>query len=122
MKTRCSATIGKSPYKELGICKAWDTSYSQFLKDMGRKPTTAHTIDRKDGTKGYSPDNCKWSTRKEQANNRRNNIRITLNGVTLNIMQWTKKMGFNAGLIYDRINYGWTPEKAIMTPVRKKCR
>lgn len=53
------------------VCKRWKNSFLNFYKDMGKKPTAKHSIDRINNSKSYSPKNCKWSTPKEQCKNRR---------------------------------------------------
>lgn len=54
----------------ISVCKRWRDSYANFLADMGRRPTPMHTLDRKNNAKNYTPGNCRWATREEQARNR----------------------------------------------------
>lgn len=63
------------------ICDRWAKSFTNFINDMGQRPMGA-TIDRIDNNKGYSPDNCRWATMKEQCTNRSSNRNVTINGVT----------------------------------------
>lgn len=54
----------------IGLCARWH-EYLFFLADMGRRPTKAHTLERKNTNLGYSKSNCIWATRRDQSRNRR---------------------------------------------------
>lgn len=55
------------------VCNQWIHNYPQFLKDMGRKPTKKHSLDRINVNGNYEPMNCRWATYKQQNRNRRFN-------------------------------------------------
>jgi len=104
------------------VCDRWKNSFEDFLADMGSRPTAKHSLDRIDNNADYSPKNCKWSTRVEQDNNKRNNHLITIDDVTLTIAQWAKKMNISGQLIQGRLKNGWSEYKAVMTPIYGKIR
>ena len=85
---------------------------------MGKRPEGMQ-IDRKDNNKGYSPDNCRWATRKQQLRNTRRNRQLTFKGETKCLSAWAEDFGFSAQLLWSRIvRSGWSVEKALGTPVR----
>ncbi len=53
------------------VCQAWRDSFQQFLTDVGERPEGDFTLDRKDPSKGYSPENTRWATKLQQTLNTR---------------------------------------------------
>ena len=121
MKQRCFNPNTKN-YSDYGgrgikICDRW-LNLENFLADMGSRPTAKHSLDRINNNADYSPENCRWSTRVEQQNNTRYNRLITIGNDTRTIAQWENKMGYGRGVIYNRLEDGWSEFDAVMTPVR----
>lgn len=75
MRKRCLDKTNQAYHNYGGrgitICDRWSNSIESFIEDMGERPTPTHSLDRVDNNKGYSPENCKWSTPIEQNNNQR---------------------------------------------------
>ena len=63
-------------YSKLGMYTPWINDFMAFYNAVGERPSMSHSIDRIDTTIGYYPDNVRWATPKEQANNTTRNIRI----------------------------------------------
>jgi len=102
----------RKKYAGVTVCKRW-TSFENFLKDMGEPPTALHTLDRIDNSKGYSPDNCRWATMKEQQNNRTNNRIISAFGKSQTLQQWSEEAKIDRKTISKRIDRGWSVERAL---------
>ena len=120
MKARCTNknTIHYSEYGGRGItvCREWMESFEAFHADMGERPRGA-SIERLDNNKGYSPDNCVWATKKEQARNRRGRHYLTVGAETKTMAEWAEAQGIGIRTVWNRVKLGWTHEDAVMTPV-----
>ena len=99
------------------VCDRWLESFLNFLADMGRRPSSRHSLERINNDGPYAPENCRWALSVEQANNRRNNRHITFNGRTLTVAQWERALGTKRGLILDRLQRGWTIDAAMTRPI-----
>ena len=99
--------------KGIGYDPSW-RDFNKFLSDMGERPEGT-TLDRIDGTKGYSKENCRWATTKQQQSNRKNCMHLTYNGVTKTAAEWSKSLGLAKGAVWNRIKLGWSVEKAVTT-------
>lgn len=124
MRRRCLYPLDPR-YKDYGgrgifVCERWLKSFENFYLDMGPPPTRKHQIDRINNDGPYSPENCRWATTLEQARNRRQNIRVTHNGLTLCLMDWQHKTGIRWNTIRERLSRGWDADRALTTPARKK--
>lgn len=102
------------------VCKEWKKDPEAFCKwALSHGYSPGLTIDRIDNNKGYSPDNCRWSTPYEQSRNMSKNVYITYNGKTQTLKDWSKELGIKNTTLHNRIHYyGWSIEKAFTTPVR----
>lgn len=120
MKQRCTnpKNTGFAGYGGRGIaCKF--TSFEEFYAEAGDWPGPGYSIDRYPNTNGhYEKGNIRWATKIEQGNNRRNNRLLTFNGQTHTIAEWTNQRGWRGTLIHDRLELGWSEERALTASVR----
>jgi len=100
-------------YKARGIavCDRWLT-FRNFLLDMGLKPDGMQ-IDRIDNNSGYSPENCRWATSRENNNNRCNNKIIEFAGVRKTSAEWAREKGLQPRMLVIRLGRGWSVERAL---------
>lgn len=124
MRERCNNPNHKQ-YRSYGgrgitVCKEWE-DYCAFRKwayENGYQDTL--TLDRENNDLGYSPDNCRWATWKEQGNNRRSNRILELNGEAHNIQAWCEITGLPRTVVDGRLGRGWSVEKTLTTPLLTK--
>lgn len=100
----------------ISVCEEWRDleNFLAWANTSGYKEGLS--IDRKDNDGNYEPSNCRWSTMREQGNNRRNNRLITHNGKTLTFTQWARAIGIHPMSLTWRLKKGWSLEKALETP------
>lgn len=106
------------------VCDSWKNSVQEFIKwAKSNGYSKSLTLDRRNNNLGYSPNNCRWETRKTQANNRRSNKQITAFGETKTISQWVEdhRCQVAFGTLQSRLNLlSWPPERAIQAPSKRK--
>lgn len=100
------------------VCDEWRNDYPCF-REWALKNGYAQglTIDRIDNNGGYSPQNCRWATYKEQNRNKRSNRNITLNGETKCLSEWAEFFGIGVPIVTRRLNDGWAEEDAFTAPL-----
>ena len=117
MKCRCLNKKDKRYYdyggRGITVCDEWlefksfmDWAYANGYND-------GLAIDRIDNDKGYCPENCKWSTTKEQARNKRTTHYIEIDGVAKSMIEWSEISGTRHGTISTRLRRGWNPKEAV---------
>ncbi len=132
MRQRCY--LEKFPgYKYYGgrgirVCDRWlkgedgMRAFECFFADMGPRPSPKHSLDRRDVNEGYSKDNCRWATAKQQAGNKRKTHTVMFEGRRFTIPELAELKGFRYGLLYTRIiTYKWPVNRAINQRSTIRC-
>lgn len=119
IQTRCynPNSTGYADYGGRGItvCDRWRESFANFLADMGERPE-GMTIERENNDGPYSPDNCRWATRTEQARNKRNSVRV--GGKSL--AELAAVAGITPSGMWTRLKKGKTPN--LLRPSKRAGR
>lgn len=115
IKARCYNPNVKT-YKHYGgrgikMSDEWLSDFNAFERDMGKKPTPKHSIDREDVSGDYCKENCRWATKHEQAANTRNNNKNVGVSFDKKYQKWNARLGFNGKLVL--IKSFDTEQKAI---------
>lgn len=95
------------------VCDRWVESFDNFLSDMGPRPTLGHTVDRENNDGDYEPNNCRWATRRQQANNRSDNRHLILDGEKLTVTQAAEKIGINSETLRSRLRRRYNDNEAL---------
>jgi hypothetical protein len=101
----------------IGVCKRWIDSFEAFLEDMGDPNDSKLSLDRIDNNAGYSKENCRWATQKQQSRNTRRNRLLNINGEVRCLSDWAEKVCLTPGTISARLNRGWSTGDAVNTPL-----
>ena len=101
----------------IAVCDDWRSDFAKFLSDMGHHPGPGWTLDRIDPNGNYAPQNCRWATQHEQANNKRNVRLIEIDGRLMSASQWSTHSGVPFTVVRQRLYSGWPARDAVFMPV-----
>lgn len=127
MKDRCYRRECEE-YKRYGmrgikVCEEWKNNFQSFyLWSIENGYKNGLTLDRKNVNGDYTPENCRWATEKEQANNRRNNKFLTNNGETKTMKQWSEEVGIPYYIVKNRVKAGLPVGKILYKGDLRKFR
>ena len=98
------------------VCPAWMETFEQFWEDMGPTYKPGLELDRKDNDKGYSPENCRWVTRRVNSQNKRGARIVELNGRRTSLSDLSAQTGIRYTTLIYRIDHGCPSEFLLMRP------
>ena len=103
------------------VCERWSRKKGEgfwaFVEDMGPRPE-GYVMDRINNEEGYSPDNCRWITRKESQRNQSRTIMVTIEGKQYKAIELAEKTGLKCDTIVSRSKRGLTMKQMLNTKRR----
>lgn len=105
----------------ISVCEEWHNfwNFAKWSDSVGGRPE-GYSIDRINNDGNYEPSNCRWATRFQQSINKSNNSYIEYKGVSKTLAEWSIITGININALKRRKYLGWSSEKIIETPLRKR--
>jgi len=127
MRKRCYNPSNKQ-YKDYGgrgikVCDRWldnKHGFENFLQDMGPRPSSKHSIERRDNNGNYCPENCYWATKKEQSRNTRRNCWLSAYGKTIILTDWAQELACHYTVIIYHLRRGKTMEWIVDHFIKKE--
>ncbi len=123
MRRRCRnpANISYKHYgaKGIAVCDRWE-SFAAFMADMGPSPGPGFSIDRLDNSKGYEPQNCKWSDKRTQTRNRSNTLMVEYQGKQRPFAELAEQFGVPYATALRRLKFYGLPLEEAIKPNRKR--
>ncbi len=118
MLARC-ADVSDARYggRGIAVCHEWKSSFEAFANDIGKPPSSRHTLDRIDVNGDYTKSNCRWATTIEQARNTSANRLVKFNGEHLPLVEHCERLSLSYKAVHQRLSRGWTVERALSTPI-----
>lgn len=125
MLSRCyqsyNPSYGRYGGKGIKVCKRWlsPCGFQHFLDDMGDRRNN-ESLDRIDSDGDYCPENCRWTTVKNQNRNRKTNIYYTYLGKTAVLTDWAHNFNLNPNTVFQRYHRGERGDFLFRPSLRKK--
>jgi hypothetical protein len=112
--TGCFADYGG---RGIAVCREW-LAFDNFLRDMGPRPSSMHSIDRIDNDGNYEPSNCRWATAKQQRRNSRQNVMVEFRGKRITLVELAEVSGVPYCTLHWRLRRRNLPVELAVQPVR----
>jgi hypothetical protein len=100
----------------------WREDFAAFYAEIGPRPSPKHSVDRIDNARGYLPGNIRWATSREQNQNKRSNVLLTVNGETKVAAEWARALDIPKATISRRLSAGRSEEAALAPVIRRAKR
>lgn len=111
----CARNYADYQGRGIAVCDRW-RSFENFFSDMGKRPTENHSLDRINNDGNYEPGNCRWATRLQQAQNKRSNHIVIVNGEKLVFAEACRRYNVGASKASRRLKRGWSHDETFNTP------
>jgi hypothetical protein len=103
--------------KGIKVCHRWRSNFDNFIADVGRCPKGKRFLQRIDHNRDFRPGNVRWADEWELGCHHKNNRWITLDNITLHLMEWSRVTGIKHVTLWKRIQLGWSHVEVLTTSV-----